>query len=145
MRYLPIAARFRRLAAGTVVVVGLGATLAACGNGGTALAQQACAHVDRSLTLLVEASHQSDSAVSAHLHQQAYLQLRQALPIAAQAAYHDGQWQSLMTTVAECNRVPESILVQSLRDQCRQADSTVFGQAPPPTSIPAPAPFNSSP
>jgi hypothetical protein len=128
-----------------VVVIGLGVPLAACGNDGAVLAKQACTHVNRSLTLLAEASHQSDGTVAARLQEQAYVQLRQALPIAAQAAYRDGQWQSLMTTVSESNRVPETTLVQALRAQCQQADSSTFGQAPPPTSIPAPAPFNSSP
>jgi hypothetical protein len=128
-------------------VVGLGATLSACGNSGTALAKQACAHVDRSLSLLTEAAHQTDSSVTAHLQDQAYIQLRQALPIAAQAAFRDGQWQALMTTVAESNRVPETTLVTSLRAQCQQADASTFGQPPPPSSIPppAPAPAPSSP
>ncbi len=83
--------------------------------------------------------------LAGQLQQEAYIQLRQALPIAAQAAYHDGQWQALMTTVSESNRVPETTLVSSLRAQCQQADSSAFGQAPPPSSIPPPAPFTSSP
>jgi hypothetical protein len=141
----PLPARFRRLVAGTVVVIGLGATLSACSNNGAVLAKQACGHVNRSLNLLTEASHQSNATVANHLQQQAYIQLRQALPIAAQAAYRDGQWQSLMTTVSESNRVPETTLVQSLRAQCQQADSSNFGQSPPPSSIPPPAPFTTSP
>jgi hypothetical protein len=127
------------------VVVGLGAALSACGNSGAALAKQACGHVDRSLVLLTESAHQADPSSSSLLQQRAYLQLRQALPIAAQAAYHDGQWQALMTTVAESNRVPETTLVGALKAQCRQADASVFGQSPPPSSIPPPAPFSSSP
>jgi hypothetical protein len=128
-----------------VVVIGLGAALSACGNNGTVLAKQACGHVNRSLSLLTEASHQTDATLATQLQQQAYIQLRQALPIAAQAAYRDGQWQSLMTTVSESNRVPETTLVQALRAQCQQADSSTFGQSPPPSSIPPPAPFTSSP
>jgi hypothetical protein len=145
VRLTSIPARLRRLAAGTVVVVGLGATLSACGNSGTVLAKQACSHVDRSLSLLTQAAHQSDPATAARLQQQAYNQLRQALPIAAEAAYHDGQWQALMTTVSESNRVPEATLVDALRAQCQQADSSIFGQPPPPSSIPPPAPVSSSP
>ncbi len=145
MKLPPIPARIRRLAAGTVVVVGLGTTLSACGNDGSALAKQACAHVDRSLSLLTKASLQADAATATRLRQQAYIQLRQALPIAAQAAYRDGQWQSLMTTVSESNRVPEATLIQALRAQCQQANSSTFGQSPPPSSIPPPAPFNSAP
>jgi len=139
-----IPARFRRLAAGAALVVGLGAMLSACGNDGAALAQQACSHVDRSLSLLTQASKQSDTTVAAQLQEKAYIQLRQALPIAAQAAFRDGQWQALMTTVSESNRVPEKTLVDALRAQCQQADSTVFGQAPPSKTVPPPAPFNSS-
>lgn len=122
------------------MVVGLGTALSACGNSGTALAKQACAHVDRSLTLLAESARRADASSSSTLQQEAYLQLRQALPIAAEAAYNDGQWQALMTTVAESNRVPETTLVGALEAQCHQADSSVFGQSPPPSSIPPPAP-----
>ena len=145
MRSGSLPARFRRLATGAVVVVGLGAFLSACSNSGTTLAKQACTHVDRSLTLLAESARQADAASSTVLQQEAYLQLRQALPIAAEAAYHDGQWQSLMTTVAESNRVPETTLVGALKAQCQQADASVFGQSPPPSSIPPPAPVSSSP
>lgn len=145
MKLPSVPARLRSLVAGAAVVLGLGATLAACGNDGTALAKQACVHVDRSLDLLTQAAHQTDTTVATQLHEQAYLQLRQALPIAAQAAYRDGQWQSLMTTVSESNRVPETTLVPALRAQCGQADSATFGQSPPPSSVPPPAPFNSSP
>jgi uncharacterized protein YwlG (UPF0340 family) len=133
----------RRLAAGAALTVGLGAVLAACGNSGTSLAQQACTHVNRSITLLKESERHT--AGSAQLEEQAYIQLRQALPIAAQAAFHDGQWQALMTTVSESNRVPETELIPALEAQCRAADSSTFNQPPPPSSIPPPAPVSSSP
>jgi hypothetical protein len=135
----------RRLAAGLIVVIGLGATLSACGNDGTALAKQACSHIDRSLALLKQSGHQADATKSAQLADQAYDQLRQALPIAAQAAYRDGEWQALMTTVSESNRVPEATLITALQQQCQQADSSPFDQAPPPSSIPPPAPVSASP
>jgi hypothetical protein len=127
------------------VVVGLGATLSACGSNGTTLAEQACGHVNRSLTLLSQASKEPDATAAAQLREKAYIQLRQALPIAAQAAFRDGQFQALMTTVSESNRVPETTLVAALQAQCQQADGTVFGQAPPAKTIPPPAPFNSTP
>ncbi len=145
MRLTPIPARLRRLAVGTVVVIGVGATLAACGNSGTSLAKQACGHIDRSLTLLARSAHETDAVTATQLQRQAYQQLREALPIAAEAAYHDGQWQALMTTVSESNRVPEATLVDALSAQCRQADSSPFGQAPPPSSIPPPAPVSTPP
>jgi hypothetical protein len=137
--------RLGRLAAGGVLALGLGIALTACGSNGTALAKQACTHVDRSIALLKESSQQSDHIEAARLMQRAYIELRDALPIAAKAAYQDGQWQALMTTVSESNRVPESTLTSALAAQCRVADSSTFDQAPPPSSIPPPAPATSSP
>jgi hypothetical protein len=140
------AVRLRRLVAGTVAVVGLGTLLSACGTDGTALAKRACTHVDRSLALFTEATTVADPSRATQLRDEAYIQLRQALPIAAQAAYHDGQWQALMTTLAESSRVPESTLASALRQQCQQAEQSVTGQPPPPSgSIPPPSPFNSKP
>ncbi len=104
------------------------------------LAKQACTHINRSIRLLEESGHQPDHVQAAHDSAQAYDQLRAALPIAAQAAFSDGQWQALMTTISESNRVPESMLVDALKAQCGQADSTIFGQVPPPTSVPPPVP-----
>lgn len=130
---------------GLLSVVGLGTALSACGNDGEALARQACTHINRSITLLKESDTPADRSRSAQLTQEAYSQLRQALPIASQAAYADGQWQALMTTVSESNRVPESTLVTALQAQCGSADSAPFNQPPPPSSIPPPAPVSSSP
>jgi len=62
-----VTTRFRRLTAGTVLVIGLGATLSACGNDGAALAKQACTHVNRSLTLLTQASRETDATVASQL------------------------------------------------------------------------------
>ena len=139
-------AKLGRLAAGSVLALGLGSALSACGSGnGTALAKQACTHVDRSIGLLKESALQSDKTDAARLTQRAYIELRDALPIAAKAAYLDGQWQALMTTVSESNRVPETTLTTALAAQCRVADSSTFDQAPPPSSIPPPAPVTSSP
>jgi hypothetical protein len=131
-----------RAAAGIIVSVGLGTALTACGNNAESLAQQACSHINRSITLLQESERPSDASRSAQLSQQAYTQLRLALPIAAEAAYRDGQWQALMTTVSESNRVSETTLVPALQAQCSAADSTPFNQAPPPSSIPPPAPVS---
>jgi hypothetical protein len=128
------------VAAAAVIALGLGAALSACGNSGATLAKQACTHIDRSIDLLEESGHQSDHDQAAQDAAQAYSQLRAALPIAAQAAFQDGQWQALMTTVSESNRVPESTLVSALKAQCSEANSTVFGQLPPPSSVPPPVP-----
>ncbi len=145
MSPVAIGGTLRRPVLALVIVAGLGTALSACGTSGTGLAQQACAHVNRSLTLLTQAEHEPDPQRSSGLRQRAYSQLRQALPIAAEAAYHDGQYQALMTTVSESGRVPETTLVSALRAQCGAADSTPFGQPPPPSSIPPPAPVSSSP
>jgi hypothetical protein len=127
------------------VVIGLGVVLSACGTSGTGLAQQACSHVNRSISLLGEAEHQSDVQLASELRQRAYQQLRAALPIASEAAYKDGQYQALMTTVAESSRVSESTLETALEAQCQAADSSTFGQPSPPSSIPPPAPVDSTP
>jgi hypothetical protein len=133
------------VAAGILATLGVGVVLAACGTSGTALAQQACSHVNKSITLLERSEHQSDPGQASATAQQAYVQLRDALPIAAEAAYSDGQWQSLMTTLSESNRVPEKTLISALTAQCQSADASVFGQAPAPSSIPpATAPTTSS-
>ncbi len=129
-----------RLAAAAFVITGFGASLSACGNSGATLAKQACTHINRSITLLKKSELKVDEDDAARLKQEAYDQLRAALPIAAEAAYNDGQWQALMTTVSESNRVPETTLVGALQAQCKAADATIFGQTPPPSSIPPPPP-----
>ena len=134
-----------RLAVGIVATIALGAGLEACGNNGTGLARQACHYVNRSLALLAQASSQSDTTRSTALVQQAAAELRMALPIAANAAYNDGQWQALMTEVSESNRVPEELLVPGLVAQCKVADSSTFNQPAPPSSIPPPAPVTTAP
>ncbi len=141
----PGAGRIQRVVIGAAAAIGLGVALAACGTSGTGLAQQACAHVNASVALFEKAEHQTNPATAAAEKQKAYLELRAALPISAQAAYHDGQWQALMTTVAESTRVSEQTLVPALKAQCDQADSSAFGQPAPPSSIPPPAPVSSTP
>jgi hypothetical protein len=113
-----------------------GGALTACAASAEDLARASCKHVNASLALLNKADHTADPTTSADLRNQAYLALLPALPIAAQAAYHDIQWESLMTTLSEINRVPESVLAPSLRIQCQSADNSVFNQAPPPSSTP---------
>lgn len=122
---------------GTAALFLGGAGLAACGNAGASLAKQACTHVDRSLALLAEADRQNDPAASERLRSRASEELLLALPIAAQATYHDNQWQALMTTISEIGQVPEETLVPSLSSQCHNIESSVFGQQPPPPSVPS--------
>jgi hypothetical protein len=129
---------------GFTLAIGLGTVLSACGgDDGTTLARQACSHINQSIALLDKAQLLPVGSDRGSLDQRAYDQLRLALPIAAEAAYHDGQWQALMTTVSESNRVPEATLEPALVAQCGQADQSNFNQPPPPSSIPPPAPVSS--
>jgi hypothetical protein len=139
-----IRGRVCRVAVILSVTIGLGVALSACGSGGTGLAKQACGHVNRSIALLKQ-SEQGSSAAAGELKEQAYTQIQDALPIAAEAANQDGQWQALMTSLSEINRVPEKTLVTALTAECQSADSSNFGEPPPPSSIPPPAPVPASP
>jgi hypothetical protein len=99
--------------------------LSACSNqGGQALAQQACVHVDRSVQDYLRSVHVgTPPATVALLQKEADQELRTALPLAAQANSDDGSWNSLMTTISEGATVDEGHLVPSLRAQCVVADS----------------------
>jgi hypothetical protein len=122
-----------RLLAGLSVVVTSGLGLAACGDPGTSLAQQACVDVHRSIADLDRARDTPDPAAASRLRVDAQMELIRAVPITAQAANADAQWQGLMTTVSEINRVQEQTLVPALEAACRQTATNVFGQTPPPS------------
>jgi hypothetical protein len=112
-------------AAGLVPVVGLSLLLTACsGQSGQALAQQACRHVDLSLRLYRAAERTPSPAVARTKVQQAYVQLRAALPLAAAATSDDGQWNALMTAISESARVSEAQLLTALQDECAVANGT---------------------
>ncbi|MDA8149182.1 MAG: hypothetical protein M0Z93_10465 [Actinomycetota bacterium] len=115
------------------VVAGASVGLTACSSSGVTLAREACSHVNRSIALYTRSLHDSPKEAGV-LQEQAYLQLRFALPIAAQAATSNAQWQALMTTLSETNRVSEHYLLQALRAQCGEADSSTAGQPTPPTT-----------
>ena len=126
--------RIVRSVVALAALVASGGALAACGASAGDLARTSCAHVNQSLALLNRADHVTDPAEAQKIRAQAYIDLLAAIPIAAQAAYHDIQWESLSATLSEANRVPESQLVPSLQAQCHNADSSVFDQLPPPSS-----------
>jgi hypothetical protein len=110
--------------ASVAVLAGIG--LSACGGSGAgqALAQQACVHVNRSVTDWVRAADAGTPAASAaQLRDQADQQLRAALPLAAAANSDDGTWNALMTTISEGATVDEGHLVPALRAQCAVADT----------------------
>jgi hypothetical protein len=119
-------ARRRRVWAGAVLLVGVPLGLAACSSvqDGQALAQQACVHVNRSVSDWVSSQRAGmPAATAATLQQRAEQQLRLALPLAAAANSDDGTWNSLMTTISEIETVDEGHLVPALHAQCVLADS----------------------
>ena len=116
-----------------VAVVASGGALTACAASAGDLARASCKHVNASLAILSKADRTADPTEAAKLRKEAYLALLPAVPISAQAAYHDIQWEALSTTLSEANRVPESVLVPSLHAQCQSADNSVFNQPPPPS------------
>ena len=126
--------RLARLIVGLLVVTASGSALSACGASAGDLARASCTHVNSSLGLLTRAGQATDPAVAAKLRNQAYLALLPAIPIAAQASYHDITWEALSTTLSEASRVPEADLAPSLRAQCLRADRSVFNQPPPPSA-----------
>jgi len=118
-------------------VATLGAVLSSCGNSARSLAQDACTHVQASVNDLARADRATDPTAAARYRQQAYAEILDAIPIAAQAARVDGQWQALLFTVSEVNRVPEANLVPALRAECAATHRTVFDQLPPPAPRPS--------
>ena len=112
-----------------------GGTLTACAASAEDLAKASCVHVNASLPLLDRAEHTTDPTAAAKLRDKAYLALLPAIPIAAQAAYHDIQWEALSTTLSEANRVPEPELEPVPAGPVSDAPtSSVFNQPPPPSS-----------
>jgi len=107
-------------------IAGLG--LSACGSGvALSQARQACTKVERSITIYKKAVDPSTSpAAAVTLTAQAQSMLLSALPYAAAATSSDGSFNSLMTTIQEADRVPEDLLIDSLKRQC----DTVFSNTP---------------
>ncbi len=126
--------RLARAALGVAALFLAGGALSACGASAGDLARASCSHVNDSIKLFDQASRTPDTTAAASLRQKAYLQLLAAIPIAAQAAYHDIGWEALSATLSEANRVPESELIPSLHIQCQAADSSVFNQPAPPSN-----------
>ncbi len=123
------------MAAGALAVV-----LSGCGGSGQALAQEACAHVNRSIRLYSESEHQPDAARASAERARAVEQLEAAEPLAAMANSDDPQWNPLMTTLQEIGRDSEANLVAALQAQCATAGggNSGGGKANPvtPSSVP---------
>jgi hypothetical protein len=88
------------------------------------LAQEACVHVHRSISdwRSAEVAGTPAQTVSV-LQREADEQLRDALPLAADANSDDGSWNALMTAISESATVDEDHLIPSLDAQCSVADS----------------------
>jgi hypothetical protein len=116
-----------------LVAVPLGLAACTSAQDAQALAQQACAHVHRSVSEWVDSQRAGTSAgIAAGLQRDAEGQLRMALPLAAAANSDDGSWNSLMTTISEIATVDEGHLVPALRAQCvvANANPNVNPQSP---------------
>ena len=105
--------------AGVVGVAVSGLFLSACGGqSADSLGHQACVEVHHALSLYAQAGQTSDAALAQSDRSHSLTLLRNALRPAALAGSSDGDWQALMTTLSETNRVPESNLVTALTAQC---------------------------
>jgi len=137
--------RRRFTMASAVVAAGaLAVVLSGCGGSGQALAQEACAHVNRSIRLYSEAEHQSDPAKASAERASAVEQLEEAEPLAAMATSDDPKWNPLMTTLQEIGSNSEANLVAALQAQCATAgggdEAKPATPASPPGQPAAPTP-----
>lgn len=92
--------------------------MSACSNGGTALAKQACVHVDDSITLFTRAEHETNQATAAQTARRARTELERAEPLAAEATSQNPAYNPLMTTLQEIGRTSEANLIPALDAQC---------------------------
>jgi hypothetical protein len=104
---------------GAAAVVTTGATLTSgCGASASALGHEACVDVGKSIAVYSRSTHTADASLAEDDRARALSLLRKALQPAAIAGSSDGDWQALMTTLSESNRVPEGKLVPALSAQC---------------------------
>jgi hypothetical protein len=122
----PLSPGRRSLIGLSAVAVGATLLLSACGQGGDALARQACVHVNLSVRYFEDSIKPNVSdANAARLRTKADAELRAALPLAAQANSADGSMNALMTTISESGTVDEGHLIPSLKGQCASVDTNV--------------------
>jgi hypothetical protein len=125
------------LVAGAIIAA---LALSACsGPSGLTYAQQACAHVHRSIEAFAQsAAPNVPATTAASLRQKADNELRAALPLAAQANSADGSWNSLMTTISESATIDEGHLVPALKATCAEAtaNQNVNPQSPGTSNTP---------
>ncbi|HLX78750.1 MAG TPA: hypothetical protein VKR27_07685 [Acidimicrobiales bacterium] len=107
-----------RVGVGAAALLLATCTLSGCGQSADALGHQACVDVHKSLALYARSQRTEDQARAASERAQALNLLRVALRPAALAGSSSGDWQALMTTLSESNRVPEQKLIPALTAQC---------------------------
>jgi hypothetical protein len=120
----------RRTIAAVALSGGVGVALAGCSNSGTALAKQACVHVDASIRLYTQAEREANASTARKKAYEAVGQLEDAEPIAARANSANPAFNPLMTTLQEIGRTSEANLIPALRAQCAAADSPTGGSTP---------------
>jgi hypothetical protein len=120
----------RRMTVAVVLSGGLGILLTACSNSGSALAKQACVHVDRSIRLYAQAVHDTNAGTARKKADEAVGELEAAEQIAAQATSANPAFNPLMTTLQEIGRTSEANLIPALRAQCAAANSPTAGSTP---------------
>ncbi len=86
------------------------------------MAKQACTYVNQSIKDYELGTKDINSSAKQRLLKQAYIDLRDAVPLAANAAGNDTRWQALATTVSESARVPEKYLINALSAQCQSVN-----------------------
>jgi hypothetical protein len=101
--------------------------LAACGSNSDAFGNQACVHVEQSITWFKQSTETTGASAKA-LVTKASDALASALRPASLAASGDTNWQALAATLSESSRVTESQLVHALADECAASPSGPRGK-----------------
>ena len=97
-----------------------GLVLASCGSGAAlSEARTACHGVQRSLATYAKAQQAKDPVLREQLTAKAQSLLLAAQAPAARATSGDGSFNALQTSISEASRVPEGLLVESLRRECQ--------------------------
>ncbi len=119
-------ARLKRPASLTVALLSAAVTLSSCGTGGaTTDARQACRSVHHSLAVYARSRTPGLRPAQRRALEGRALQLMlRATPAAAAATSLDGNWNPLVTTINEAERVPITYLVPALTRLCQIADSS---------------------
>lgn len=104
-----------------VLLTILTSVLSSCSNSSAVgLADKACGYVDKSNTYYQLAIKTDNTSKKQIFLNKALVELRTALPYAAQAGYEDSDLQALSADLSESSRVPVANLLPSLLKECYQ-------------------------